>query len=229
MSSKFTSPPPISTTCQVCNAPMLVPQWRIDAGRGKYCGMPCRNVAKSLNTVPLETRFWQNVQKTDTCWIWTGSVMWKGYGTISDGSKQNRKDYRAHRLSYQIHFGEIPDDLKVLHKCDNPICVNPEHLFLGTNADNSADMVAKGRSVKGQKRRPEQIVKGERHGSRTKPESTPRGQSHSAAKLTDAQVIEIRKRYAQGGILQKELAAEYQIGRPVICEILSGKMWKHLL
>lgn len=90
---------------------------------------------------PLEERFWEKVNKTETCWLWTGGCSKKGYGSIwnSEGEKQ------THRLSWVIHYGAIPDDMKVLHKCDNPPCVNPDHLFLGSYADNNRDRDEKGR------------------------------------------------------------------------------------
>lgn len=97
----------------------------------------------------LEERFWSKVNQSDECWTWTASKDDKGYGKIG---LPGRKGWGfAHRVSYSLEHGvELTPDQKVLHRCDNPPCVRPDHLFLGTAADNAADMVAKGRS-RGQK------------------------------------------------------------------------------
>lgn len=89
-------------------------------------------------------RFWQRLQKTETdCWVWPGPVNAGGYGLI----KVKRRHLVTHRYAYQHSHGEIPDGMKVLHRCDNPPCCNPAHLFLGTQADNLDDMRRKGRAV----------------------------------------------------------------------------------
>lgn len=96
-------------------------------------------------------RFWRFTRKSDvSCWVWTG-VLWKdGYGRIRPGT--GKQYVSAHRFSWELHYGHIRDGLCVLHRCDNPACVNPAHLFLGTNRDNIDDMMNKGRSCKGRSR-----------------------------------------------------------------------------
>lgn len=107
---------------------------------------------------PLEQRFWEKVNRTNNpseCWNWVASKLKHGYGKIS----VSRSVWKlSHRISWEIAFGEIPDGLFVCHKCDNPSCVNPNHLFVGTAKQNTQDMISKGR-----------IATGERHGSRTCP------------------------------------------------------------
>ena len=96
----------------------------------------------------IEERFWAKVDKTDNCWLWTGSVNNRGYGRIGSGGKNGSALY-AHRVSYLIHFGEFDESLFVCHTCDVPNCVNPNHLFLGSAKTNSEDMVSKGRHLNG--------------------------------------------------------------------------------
>jgi hypothetical protein len=114
---------------------------------------------------PVTERFWAkvDVRGPDQCWEWTGSVNEHGYGKLAIKSKVGAK---AHRLSWEINCGPIPDGACVLHKCDNPPCVNPSHLFLGTKKDNTHDMRAKGRMV---------------------PPPTHYGEKHHNSKLSDAE------------------------------------------
>lgn len=108
--------------------------------RGHYLKL---HPLETRNTFPpVAVRFWQNVQKTDTCWLWTGSVSGNGYGTIyADGKREG-----AHRVAWMLANGAIPNGLLVRHKCDNPICVRADHLELGTGADNMRDMIERGRA-----------------------------------------------------------------------------------
>lgn len=150
---------------------------------------------------PLE-RFMRFVEKTDSCWIWKGAKNKKGYGWI----RFNNGGFRAHRLSYLLYKGDIPKDntyhgVCVLHKCDNPSCVNPEHLFLGSNSDNVKDMVVKMRNTIG-----------ERNG---------------CAKLTSKDVLNIRKLNKER-ISGRDLANKYNISETTVSQIIHKTRWKHI-
>jgi hypothetical protein len=148
------------------------------------------------NPVPLEERFWRYVAIGDDCWTWTGSLAGR-YGVLR-GPKRTR--LYAHRLSYEIHNGPIPEGLCILHSCDNPLCVNPAHLRVGTMADNMKDCVKRGRR--------------------------PRGEKCSYAKLTQSSVDLIR-RQARNGIPQKTLATQFGVSKSLICQIVNRKVWTH--
>ncbi|HCA7769786.1 TPA: HNH endonuclease [Pseudomonas aeruginosa] len=109
----------------------------------RYCSVSCRN--KATDFVPIHLRFWSHVIRASdgSCWEWSGAKDGKGYGTINSGC--GKSPQKAHRISYEMAHGPIPDGLVVRHKCDNPGCVNPSHLEVGTQKDNSADMVDRGR------------------------------------------------------------------------------------
>ena len=97
---------------------------------------------------PLAERLWEKTDKAGSCWIWVGTTNRDGYGNIGI---DNKKTALTHRVAWMVTHGPIPVDLCVLHRCDNPRCVNPDHLFLGTQADNMRDMMLKGRSRKGRR------------------------------------------------------------------------------
>lgn len=150
-------------------------------------------------------RFWDKVDKSGNCWTWMAAIDGKGYGRIN---APGRKMVAAHRFSYELAFGPIPDGLFVCHRCDNRRCVNPDHLFLGTAKDNTADMIAKGRG----KRPPLPNVKGERH---------------PGVKLTAVQVMAIREAVATG-VQQRILAMQYGVCKATISLIIKRKNWRHL-
>ncbi len=98
--------------------------------------------AGSVHAGDFTFDFCAKIEVTESCWIWRGALFASGYGKVSCGEKKRR----AHRVAHELFIGPLPDDLHVLHRCDNPPCVNPTHLFLGTHIDNMRDMEAKGRA-----------------------------------------------------------------------------------
>jgi len=145
-----------------------------------------------------EKEFWSKVKKTDTCWEYQGSVGRDGYGKVCvDGMH-----WRAHRLAYFYTYGET-GDLLVLHHCDNPVCVKPEHLFLGTCKENTQDMLKKER---------DSLV----------------GSRNFNAKLTEEQVAVIKNLYSSGCFTHQQIADRYKVHRSTVTYILCGKQWKHV-
>lgn len=183
--------------------------------RMKAHGDPNKKIG--LKGEAVEDRFWSRVKKTEGCWTWTGPATSDGYGRLFRGGKT----IRAHRLSYEMHKGDIPDGMNVCHRCDNPPCVNPDHLFLGTTADNMADKKQKGRGN-------EPSRSGNNHWMNRKPESVAKGSAFGRSDLTDSRVLQIKLRYVAGGITQRALAAEFGISYKNLNLILSGKTWKHV-
>ena len=147
----------------------------------------------------LAERFWAKVEKKvqDDCWEWQGTRNNNGYGQIGKGARGSGLLY-AHRVSWELASGPIPKGMCVLHHCDNPGCVNPAHLFLGTMADNMRDMVDKGRSA--------------------------RGEGKWSVKLTEQDVHEIRQMLSRG-ISQMVIAEKYGVTQRTISMIKTGETW----
>ena len=147
-----------------------------------------------LSSVEVERRFWSKVKRGEHCWDWIGRKDKDGYGFFRRG--------KAHRFSWTLHIGDIPEGLCVLHHCDNPACVRPGHLFLGTQEDNMKDMAKKGRA-----------------------RNVPQFGNKYNAKISFTEAQEIRKRYALGGITQQLLALDYGITQASIARIIGGSAW----
>lgn len=181
--------------CQRCKK-MFVPRTN-----QQWCSYSCCAYDRERPPIPVETRFWKNVDKNGPvhplhgqCWVWTASTN-EGYGQI--WYPKLGRAIKASRVSWEIHFGELPQ-LSVLHKCDNPLCVRPSHLFLGTQADNLKDCRSKGRHAYGVK--------------------------HGIAKLDDAKVRIIRN----SKLSRRELADKFGVSYEVICTVIWRKTWRHV-
>lgn len=164
--------------------------------------------------------FWDRVEKGDGCWRWTGKPSSAGYGRVGVGK---RRVVFAHRRAWELTHGPVPDGMCVLHRCDNPICVRPDHLFLGTRGDNARDMASKGRAHL--QRRPHAMA-GDKHWSRQKPTLVRRGEDHHQAKLAAADAVAIRNAFADGAT-HAALAAQYGVSEGTIGFIVKGTTWKH--
>lgn len=177
-------------------------------------------MAKAKNTT--HQRFWQRVVKSDHCWLWTGSRQPAGYGLLS----RDGKYVLTHRFSYELHYGPIPDGLWCLHHCDTPACVRPDHLFLGTHRENMLDSGAKGRN--GAQRDPLGFSQRLQASLHLHPERRARGERINTAKLTAAQVREIRQTHARGNISYAALARAFGITPQNTRDIVLRHTWRHL-
>lgn len=189
-----------------CGEKFETPISQIVYGRTKSCG--CQRIdsnrKRGFSDEQFSKKFYEKVSigKPDECHLWNGHRSEDGYGVVVF----RRKIMGAHRAIWTLKKGEIPKGKSVLHRCDTPACVNVDHLWIGTQAENVQDCANKGR-----------IRTGDR-----------RGEKCPTATVTDAQALEIRRSYATGNYLQKDLARLYKVNRHVICEIVNRKTWTHV-
>lgn len=157
----------------------------------------------------------------DECWPYVGPRTPAGYGIVWERADGKNRHRSAHRLAWEIANGPIPDGMHICHRCDNPPCCNPAHLFAGTQSDNLFDMSRKGRHFS--RTKPERLAWGERNARYTHPERTARGE-RARHKLTEAQVKLIRHRLASGES-GRALAREYGLNKRTIYRIRDGASW----
>jgi hypothetical protein len=183
---------PVLCICAYCGKQLRKEPYYGRSARS-YCNRDCQKADRSL-----ERRFWRNVQcNIGGCWVWTGDSVLQNYGVIY----YQKKSWRTSRLIWTMMHGSIPDGLFVCHKCDNPRCVNPAHLFLGTHDDNVADKVAKSRQA--------------------------RGEGFGRSKLTDDAVREIRSLYASG-VNSVEIGKRFGIDKSTAWAVIKRVTWKHV-
>jgi hypothetical protein len=214
--------PRVQCLCVTCGQPFMCNPSRIATGGGRFCSRACV-VPRDRALRSDVDRFWEKVAKngSDDCWLWIATTT-HGYGAFHK-TGGNGLNVGAHRFAFALSYGVIPEGMHILHTCDNRACCRNDdegwyfangtwhprrgHLWLGTNEDNVADMMAKGRYRQG---------------------TLPHGTDHPNAKLTDADVAAIRASFtgAHGQVAQ--LTRQYGVSRTLIGLIVEGKVWKHV-
>jgi hypothetical protein len=236
-----------------CQTPFYARNRSVAKGQGRFCSNAYRFEWMAETAVDrakkysrsVEERFWSKVDKSGECWLWLGAKGDKGHGLFWFAGRQDG----AHRVSYILAHGPIPDGFWVLHNCpdgDEPSCVRPAHLWLGTVTDNNRDMFAKGRGAVGDnhpaRSHGEYLPRGDGHWTRQHPERVPRGTEHAFAKnpqlaargeasgqskLTEDQVREARRLVASGES-KRSVAIRFGVSPHIIARIIAGTAWKHV-
>ena len=199
------SDPSARTRCVVCGHDLV--------HGDTYCSRSCTMKARPRKKTPLAERLWRRVIRTggDGCHVWQGATDVFGYGIIGSDVGKRGSTIPTHRASWALAYGPIPEGLYVLHTCDNPPCVRPDHLFLGTKRDNNLDMVTKGR-----------------HAAQIGTQNAPSGERHRMAKLTEEQVLDIRSRHGARLASVQQLAEEHDVSMAHVYKIVRGESWKYL-
>ncbi len=227
MSGKRTHPG-VVCLCEICGVEFH-PPWSsvgpgltLNPGLGKYCSMKCSGIGRRGNRKSLAESLWPRINKNGPipphcpelgpCWVWTGRG--KDYRGAARIGRVNAVGVRttmlAYRVAYELEVGPIPPGMFLLHKCDNPSCVRPSHMFVGDAGDNSRDMIAKGR-----------------HPYLSDPTRNVRGEKNEHATLTDALVHEIRRRKAAGQ-KSRQISVELGLGIGAVSHVWFGRSWTHV-
>lgn len=211
-------------TCYTCGV-IYTPRRRNRSSVRAYCSRACYHGNPGRHLASAEDRFWSKVDKSGPipshtpelgpCWLWTAATNRAGYGIFGFQGRSRL----AHDVSYVLDHGHEPppETPFILHHCDNKPCVRPSHFYAGTKADNSRDAVARGRTATG-----------DRSTSRLHPEVLVRGEQARSAKLTEVQVREIRRLWAEGNITQVALGDMYGVAGQSINMIVRGLAWAHV-
>lgn len=192
---------PITRPCETCGEPVTRYPSEVARGQGRFCSIVCRNKGRwKEHHSSINEWFWDRVDKSagpDKCWPWQGHRLPTGYGRLV----LHGKFIGAHRVAYELEYNKKPGDLFVCHKCDNPICCNPRHLFLGTHQDNMDDKVQKGRN--------------------------PSGAQSSRATISEAQAQEILDRVTAGEA-GASIARDMNVSEFIVSRIKHRKTWTAL-
>ena len=188
----------MKTSCPKCGTEFEAPTYRFKNGNKPHCSISCSKSGRVVK--PLLERFWDKVVKSDGCWIWVGTLRPDGYGVIGIGRREEGLT-RAHVLSWTLVNGEVPAGMCLCHKCDTPPCVRPDHMFIGTKADNARD--------------------------RDKKDRVQHGVGHYAAKIGPKEVRAMRK-LRESGMIYREIGEAFGLSRNGASHAIRGLTWKRV-